>query len=528
MDTREKSASGAESSQAGSGEPLSIFINYRRSEAGGWARLLYEGLAGRFGTENVFLDVVTLQPGDKWLADIRSRSTGAAVFIALIGPTWVSTLNERARSPEEDQARTEIEQALRKDSQVEMIVPALIDDAEPPAERDLPRPLLPLFHRQVVELRPSRWDADVQELIEEIENLGRRPKTRPLRPSPPGPELPRAPRVDPNQDPIGPPPDQGHYDELVRLMVEDGSVVPFLGPGANSSDRDEPWQDVGPGSIPDADELAAYLANKLDTINTPTALAKVAEYLLVAQGTGVLYRTLRRALPSRSSPSSVHRFLAEFPARMLHLGLQAPPLLIVTTNYDDALEKAFDDAEEPYDLAVYIASGPDKGGFAHIPYDGEPHFVGLANQYRGFPVNEYGEVTRTVIMKIHGAADAARGPYSWRDNYVITEDDYIEYLSDRPISEIVPQELLGKLKESHLLFLGYTMRDWNLRVFLRRIFGEHLRNTSWAIQLKPDELDRRFWKWMGVDLFAVSLESYLGELGSRVAEAAAATGSGID
>jgi SIR2-like domain/TIR domain len=513
-------ADGTESSGAGNPPAPKIFINYRHSEAGGWSRLLYERLAARFGKENVFLDTVNLTPGTKWLADIRSHSSNAGVFISLIGPKWVRIMMERARSSEEDHVRAEIERALRKDSKVALIVPTLIDEAVPPLESDLPsmRSLWPLLHCQVAQLRPSRLDADLDELIERIQQAAATVEQEPApveepRPSPPE----RTPR---RQEQVAPAPDQYHYDELVRLMVEDGTVVPVLGPGANSSDRDEPWQDADSGYLPDAHELAAYLGNKLESVSTPADLAQVSQYLSIANGPGDLYRMLKRALPSRCAPSSVHRFLAGFPATLHSLGLPERRQLIVTTNYDDALERAFDEAEEPYDLAVYLASGDDKGKFIHVPHDGESQLVEVANQYSGFPMDEFSEVTRTVIMKIHGAADAARG--AWHDNYVITEDDYIDYLTDSPPESIVPQQLLGKLKSDHLLFLGYTMRDWNLRVFLKRIFGQHLRNTSWAIQPDPDMLDSRFWKRIGVDLFEVPLHDYLDELGGHAGEVAAA------
>ena len=42
--------------------------------------------------------------------------------------------------------------------------------------------------------------------------------------------------------------------------------------------------------------------------------------------------------------------------------------MIVSTNYDANLERAFDEENEPYDLAVYIASGPDEGHFLHFPF----------------------------------------------------------------------------------------------------------------------------------------------------------------
>ena len=227
---------------------------------------------------------------------------------------------------------------------------------------------------------------------------------------------------------LAPQPDPAHYEEIVAL-IGDGSIVPFLGPGNGTADRTERWEDVNSDYLPDAEELASYLANKVEGALEPTALAQVSQHLSVAQGPGDLYMMLRRALPPHSRPGAVHRFLAGYPAALHRAGLPERYQLIVTTNYDDALERAFDEAEEPYDLAVYIASGQDKGRFVHFPYEGEPQVVEVANEYRGFPMNEFGdEVTRTVIVKIHGTVDGARGPYAWRDNYVITEDDYIDYL----------------------------------------------------------------------------------------------------
>jgi hypothetical protein len=528
MGISERPAGRGAKSKASDLSLLKIFINYRHSEASGWARLLYDRLAARFGGENVFLDLVTLEPGTKWLEDLRSRGSTCAAFISLIGPKWASIMSERAGSSEEDHVRAEIERALRKDSAVEVMIPALLDDAVMPSEKDLPslRSLWPLLRRQLTQLRPERWDADVQNLINKLEQIATKLEDESVPQDEPRPSPLPSDSEDQRDELILPRrrfelrPDRSHYDELVRLMVGDGSVVPFLGSDANSSDRTEPWQDVDSGSLPNADELAGYLAHKLDAASEPADLAQVSQYVSVANGPGDLYRTLKRALAPRFPPSSVHRFLAAFPATLHQLGLPERYHLILTTNYDDALERAFDEAEEPYDLAVYIASGPDKGRFVHVPHDGEPQVVEVANRYDGFPLDEYGEVTRTVIVKIHGTVDGARGRYAWRDNYVITEDDYIDYLSDSPIESIVPQELLGKLKYSHFLFLGYTMRDWNLRVFLMRIFGQHLPNNSWAIQRNPGKLDSRFWKKIGVDLFSVSLDTYVTELSSYLAGAA--------
>jgi hypothetical protein len=510
-----------------------IFINYRKVESSGWARSLYDRLANRFGAENVFLDQVSLEPGMKWLQSLRSHSAGSNVFIALIGPKWASIMSERAEGSEEDFVRSEVEAALRKDSGVQEVIPALVEDAVIPRREDLRYlgSVHPLLNRQQVELRPSHWDSDVDDLIERLARVrSAAPAKIEESPQEKGPpvgreataeeaEVPVADRTEPPAvgASVAPPPDRSHYEELVRLMLEEGSVVvPFLGPGANSSDRAEHRRDPDSTYLPDSEELASYLALKLGTAAPPGDLAEVSQSMSVAQGPSALYRALKKALPSQQPPGSVHRFLAGFPTLANELGQRDRYQLIVTTNYDDGLERAFGEAEEPYDLAVYLASGRDKGRFVHVPCDGEPEVIADANGYAGFPIDAFGSVERTVIMKIHGGVDGSPGSYPWRDNYVITEDDYIDYMSAGDIETIVPQQLLGKLRDSHFLFLGHEMRNWNLRVFLIRIFGEQQRNASWAIQRDPDRLDERFWQRTGIDLAAISLDEYVTELGKHL------------
>ena len=64
------------STSSGDGQQLKIFINYRKATTGIAAAALYQALEPRFGKENVFLDVVTLDraPG----GSTRSRSTAPA------------------------------------------------------------------------------------------------------------------------------------------------------------------------------------------------------------------------------------------------------------------------------------------------------------------------------------------------------------------------------------------------------------------------------------------------------------------
>jgi SIR2-like domain len=106
-----------------------------------------------------------------------------------------------------------------------------------------------------------------------------------------------------------------------------------------------------------------------------------------------------------------------------------------------------------------------------------------------------------------------------RDSFVITEDHYIDYLTRTNLSNLVPVTLAAKLRRSHFLFLGYGLRDWNLRVILHRISGEQkLSYKSWAIQLCPDDLDERFWMKRDVEILRIDLGTYVRALEQQVLE----------
>ena len=87
----------------------------------------------------------------------------------------------------------------------------------------------------------------------------------------------------------------------------------------------------------------------------------------------------------------------------------------------------------------------------------------------------------------------------------------------------MPVTLAAKLRRSHFLFLGYSLRDWNLRVILHRIAGaQSLTYKSWAVQLSPTELDQKFWRRRDVDVLDMPLERYVGALRGRTRQIRAA------
>lgn len=521
--------------------PVSIFINYRRGEAAGWARALYERLAAKFGRANVFFDQASLEPGERWAEKIHSESFSCTALIALIGPEWAKVMKERSEEKgQDDYVRKEIEPALERDTRVRAVIPTLVGGAKLPEPEDLlyTGSLERLLEGQEIELRPSSWDADVERLVEKLKQLGVEeaapappeasappepsPQPQASAPEPPPQRDPAAAAEQPAGPPVVPPPeDPGHYEEIVEKMrEEDVGVVPFLGPGVNSCGRTERWENPNSTSLPDTEELAAYLIEKFEIKGTPASLPLVSQGLSV-DSPSPLFNILEKVLPTPRSPGPVHRFLANLPEQLRRCGAPNPYQVIVTANYDNALERAFKEVRENYDVAVYVK---DDGRFIHFPHEGKPRPADPPNEYDGFPIDGFGRVERTVIMKIHGAVDRLEGPYPWEDNYVITEDDYISYMSEGSITSIVPLQLYRQLiKYSHFLFLGHEMHDWSLRVFLLRLFSESKKtSTSWAIQREPDELDKRFWRKMDAELFGIPLDAYVKRLEEQLTQAASA------
>jgi DNA-directed RNA polymerase subunit RPC12/RpoP len=334
-----------------------------------------------------------------------------------------------------------------------------------------------------------------------------------------------------------------HYKMVVKAIT-DGRVVPFFGAGVNLCGRpaETAWQRGQ--YLPSGGELAEYLAEKFGYPSSETQvrcpscksevrlaektqvrcpscksevrlaektqdLVRVSQYVAVTVGSGPLYEELHSLLDTDYRPTLLHQLFATLPKVLREKGYPHPYQLIVTTNYDDLMERAFQDVSEPFDLVSYVAEGEQRGKFLHWPPDGEARLIEKPNEYRGLSLDQ-----RPVILKIHGAVDRATGE---QDSYVITEDHYIDYLTRTDISNLVPVTLAAKLRRSHFLFLGYSLRDWNLRVILHRIWGEQkLTWKSWAIQLDPHPIDQEFWRKRDVDIFDVRLEHYVAALSERM------------
>jgi hypothetical protein len=146
-----------------------IFISYRRQETAYAAGWLFDRLAERFGPDQIFKDVDSIELGEDFVQEINRAVGSTDVLLALIGDRWLSITDDdgvRRLDHPDDFVRIEIEAALSRDVR---IIPILIDGATMPSAAELPQSLAPLAHRQALELSPSRFQSDTSRLLAVLE-----------------------------------------------------------------------------------------------------------------------------------------------------------------------------------------------------------------------------------------------------------------------------------------------------------------------------------------------------------------------
>ena len=353
-----------------------------------------------------------------------------------------------------------------------------------------------------------------------------------------------------------------HFNSLIKA-IKRNKVVFFLGSDINLCDRIQADGEIEPSwqsdstFPPSGKELAAYLArtfpSKVKLVSCPVCKLINPQYtgnkplevpaecpllneenheqaVLICPRLQYLSQYADLTDPSKldeqlkklglgCQPNQLHKFLAALTRIMrdkgYYSGKNGYPL-IVTTNYDRALEKAFEDAGEEFDLVFYsnAINALEQDKFFHQKPNDTPKEIPA-------PVNEYKELSfaqRPVILKLYGSVDRIKE----KESLVITEEHYIEYLVTRNLSDLLPPKLLEKLRSigTNLLFLGYPLGNWNQRIILHRIWKNLTFRKKgykwWTIQSNAESFAQELWDSYDVALYDVPLRDYIIELEQRV------------
>ncbi|MBN1201935.1 MAG: TIR domain-containing protein [Anaerolineae bacterium] len=150
-----------------------IFISYRRQDSEGYVGRLYDHLVQHFDHADVFMDVDNIEPGADFVQTLEDAVAACDVFIAVIGPSWLTITDEAGRrrlDQPNDFVRIEIASALKGG---QLVIPVLVGRAPMPAPVDLPDDLASLARRNAIELSHHRFGYDMHKLVDVIKSAVR-------------------------------------------------------------------------------------------------------------------------------------------------------------------------------------------------------------------------------------------------------------------------------------------------------------------------------------------------------------------
>ena len=151
-------------------------------------------------------------------------------------------------------------------------------------------------------------------------------------------------------------------------------------------------------------------------------LARLSQYVAVTSGRGTAPRRAPR--PLRRGTSSRVRYMRSAGAAARSY-LRETGGAAAAHRHDElrpALERAFAEADEEFDVVSYVAVGPHRGKFLPPPARRRRE---SSTCRTGTPSSRSG--AGRSILKLHGQVDRRRSA-TW-ESFVVTEDDYIDYLA---------------------------------------------------------------------------------------------------
>ena len=267
--------------------------------------------------------------------------------------------------------------------------------------------------------------------------------------------------------------------------IDRGRCTPFIGAGACAptlplaSDIAGRW--VGDGGYP--------LGDAHD-------LARVAQYLAVRHDAMYPKERVQKELsglgpPDFDDPREPHAVLADLPLP-----------LYITTNYDDFMTEALRHRrrEPRQEICKWNRS---------YPVQQEPAPMQDDKSYKPTPANP-------IVFHLHGRLGMP-------ESLVLTEDDYLDFLvtlSERP--DTLPHQVRGALSSSSLVFVGYSLADWDFRVLHRGLVvrgDPSLRRVSVTVQLRQtheaEEYLDSYFRRIDVSVYWGDANTFAAELRER-------------
>jgi hypothetical protein len=270
-----------------------------------------------------------------------------------------------------------------------------------------------------------------------------------------------------------------HFGRVVRL-IEDGRLTFVLGSAIHF-----PLKFM-------ANDFNARLMQIFECPALHEDRSAITQYIADRHGRENLYVEIRKVLRSTSFQyQATHELFAAWK------GFHVPYPTIITTNYDNVLERRLDESGSLYHLLSYQTDGPHRGLFYHQQPDRSVRIIERSQNIRSFSEG-------FVIVKLNGGVAQGRV----RESYATTRLDYW-YLAAR-IQSVLPAAVQQTLSVNSLLFLGHSLREPDIESLVRFAHKDRSNPRSWAVV--KDHPGVEYWRQQGVELIEEDINQYMNDL----------------
>jgi len=300
--------------------------------------------------------------------------------------------------------------------------------------------------------------------------------------------------------------DEAVWATLIDSVIE-GKCTPFLGAGVA-------WP-----HLPTGKELATSLASEYDyPLKDPTNLPRVAQYIATVYDPPFAKRRVRDQITAKRDEFIESSDEDKFPKNYRILANLGLPIYL-TTNYDDFLARALkaNDRAPKEEICRWNNQLSDE----------------LNGYSRDQPTTE-----QPLVFHLHGKL-------SNESSLLVTEDDYIDFtvsLGQQGEDSVIPHWIRRALSRTTLLFVGYSLEDWNFRVLMRQLMKQQnvqryeqalslsiqLSDTNIPLEQRP-KAERFLADYLGTSAIRIywgNAAPFLEELNRRSKEARAARNRG--
>ncbi len=272
----------------------------------------------------------------------------------------------------------------------------------------------------------------------------------------------------------------------LEASLRAGTLIPYLGPDVLALAPDY--------AVPNTPEaLVALLTAKVTVPHKiRNRLTQAAQFIENFKHRKTLIDQMNAAFTAEPQPSAFHHWLAA----------QGFPL-IVDTWYDEAMARALQDRGVKWGEVQGLSQSEHFGTWTGW-YDGN-----------GNSVPERVPEWKTILYKPIGCSSPAA-------NYLVSDTDYVEVLTEIDIQTPIPTEIQGLRTGKNFLFLGCRFNDQLTRNFARQIM-KRSSAKHWAVM--PEELTRMeklFIAEQNITRIPVPLAEFVAQLTAGSAELQAA------